>query len=217
MKRHPLAMNYDRLTAEERFRLILAAGQRGDDIEQDWLIRAGSRLTLSMPDHAPYAHAFDQLATMTFLELLEEAASYLEALVRTDCVDDDGDDGTDDIVDPESSEDDAGQRPAWQRSLDLALAAGYMLRTKAEGWRRFCEQMHVDPFLLWEDLPGFGRLKRALALAQEAAFTPEGFLKWLNTIRPQTEPELTEVPLAAAAVATATEEFFRQRVRWWGG
>jgi hypothetical protein len=57
-----VARHYSNLTAEERFRLILAAGASGDEAERDRLVSAGQRITLSVQDHAPYAHAFDELA-----------------------------------------------------------------------------------------------------------------------------------------------------------
>src|SRR5262249_4534363 len=103
------------------------------------------------------------------------------------------------------------------------LAAGFVLRTKADGWKRFCERRSVPPFATWEGLPGLDRVRRALALADGidslpgAAFAPEGFLRWLNAVRPTREPELKEAPLTAEAVAAATEEVFRRRVDWWGG
>ena len=74
MKAPPLAKNYKALTPEERFRLILAASGRGDEAEAARLVNAGGRITLSVPDHSPYAHAFSDLALMTFIDLLEEAA-----------------------------------------------------------------------------------------------------------------------------------------------
>ena len=77
--------------------------------------------------------------------------------------------------------------------------------------------MTVPPFALWENLPGFDRLQRALKLAERAAFAPEGFLRWLNDIRPAGEAKRTEVPLTVEGMAAATEELFRQRVDWWGG
>ncbi len=84
MKALPLAKNYKCLTPEERFRLILAAGGRGDEAEAARLVNAGGRITLSVPDHSPYAHAFSDLALMTFIDLLEEAASYQEAFAFAD-------------------------------------------------------------------------------------------------------------------------------------
>ena len=92
-----------------------------------------------------------------------------------------------------------------------------MLRTKANGWKLFCERLNVPPFLLWEAFPGFDRVQRALARTEKAAFVPEGFLRWLNHVRPKGEPALTAVPLTVEGVAAANEEAFRKRVEWWGG
>lgn len=237
MTAHALARHYGNLTPEERFRLILAAGGRGDEIEEDRLVSAAPRISLSMPEHAPYGHAFDELALLVFIELQEEAARYLEASARADDIqdlfgEDDEEDGDqadeekgetaeeaefDAKADTESVVDDAGDRSLWQRHLDLALAAGFVLRTKAAGWELFCEQMTVPPFAVWEGLPGFDRLQRGLQMAGNAAFVPEGFLRWRNAIRPAGEPERSELPVTAEGMAAAAEELFRQRVQWWGG
>jgi hypothetical protein len=77
--------------------------------------------------------------------------------------------------------------------------------------------MTVPPFAIWQGLPGFDRLQQALQLAETAAFAPEGFLRWLNAIRPAGEAKRTEVPLTVEGVAVATEVLFRKRVAWWGG
>jgi hypothetical protein len=79
--------------------------------------------------------------------------------------------------------------------------------------------MTLSPFAVWEGLPGLERLQRALALAEEAAFVPEGFLRWLNDRRPTGEPERTEVPswLTVEGVADATAKMFQGRVAWWRG
>jgi hypothetical protein len=91
-----------------------------------------------------------------------------------------------------------------------------MLRAKAEGWKLFCERLNIPPFLYWQDLPGFDRLQRALDLAKQLAFTPEGILKWSNRIRPKGAPELTKFPLNAEDIAAETEKAFRERAQWWG-
>jgi hypothetical protein len=60
-------------------------------------------------------------------------------------------------------------------------------------------------------------LRRALDLAEEAAFVPDGFLSWLNAIRPDGEPEATaDEMMSAEAFANGLEELFRQRLGWWG-
>jgi hypothetical protein len=223
MKAPPLANKYDSLTAEERFRLILAASGRGDKTERDRLKNAGAQITLSMADHSPYAHAFDEVAMLIYIELLNEAASYKEFLCSpNDACNDSDDEGTEDEdaapEDTKAKSDDSLEQedPDFIRTLDLALAIGYLLQTKANGWKLFCERLNVPPFLHWEILPGFDRLQHTLAIAEKAAFVPEGFLRWLNRRRPKGMPELTTVPITAEGIATEIAEAYRQRARWWG-
>ena len=75
-----LANGYPQLTAEERFRLLMAALGRGDDVEHAQLCRAGRRITLSMDDHAPYAIAFNKAALIQFIQLLDHAARFEQAV-----------------------------------------------------------------------------------------------------------------------------------------
>jgi hypothetical protein len=194
MNANAVAKHYGSLTPEERFRVILAAGARGDEAEQDRLIRAGGRITLSFQDHVPYAHAFNELARLVFIELLEEAALHHDTYERAsegldifagateagenaekEEAEGEGAGEAEPIAEP--SEGDARERPpAWQGSLELAYAAGFMLRTKEDGWKLFCRRLSVPPFVLWEGLPGCDRLRRAQALTEESAIRPEGFL-----------------------------------------
>jgi hypothetical protein len=111
----------------------------------------------------------------------------------------------------------------WPGTLDLALAYGFILRTKVDGWKLFCERLNVPPLLLWQVLPSFDWLRDSLTLREGsdsvpfAAFADEGFLRWLNANRPSGHPELTEVPLTVERVASANRDMFEQRVKWWGG
>src|SRR5262245_36123156 len=156
-----LANQYDKLEPGERFALILTAGARGDEVEQARLVRAGRRITLSLQDHAPFAHAFDQIALLVFIELLADASAYLESLHLGD-EEAAGDEGGE----PDEEEDGTdGERPLWSRSLDLALARGYVLKARAGGWQTFCERRGLPPFAVWKGLPGFDHLQRALDVA----------------------------------------------------
>ena len=229
MNANAIAKTYARLTPEERFRLILAASGRGDEAERDRLTHAGERITLSMPDHSPYAQAFAELADLVFIELVEAASHYHDAFYRTDenreGFGDGGaeEEGNDAKAEPAArtdlatEEDDTGKQPAWLRSLDVALAAGFLLKTKADGWKLFCERLNIPSLLLWEGLPGFDRLQRALNMTEEAAFRPEGFLRWLNDRRPAGAPKATELTLTVEGVADATAMMFKDRVNWWTG
>ena len=80
MKAKPLTQHYPYLTPEDRFRLILAASGRGDEVERDRLIRAGKHITVSRQDHAPYACAFQEVSRLTFLQVIEEVARYFDVL-----------------------------------------------------------------------------------------------------------------------------------------
>jgi hypothetical protein len=225
-----LDRNYKTLTPGERFRLLLAAAGRGDEVERERLVRSGKRITLTMPDHSPHAHAFSELAFLTFIELVEDAAHYNEAWLRfceTDFWEKREEDET---ADTEMEEEvttravkakrtpvPAGKRPLWQRSLELAYADGFMLRTKADGWKLFCERLHIPPFLVWQELPGFERLQEALAQTEKTAFNAEGMLCWLNTVRQKGEPVTTLVLKTVVDIADEAEQAYRKRVAWWGG
>jgi len=42
--------------------------------------------------------------------------------------------------------------------------------------------------------------------------------RWLNTLRPFGDPELTEANIETAEqIADSLDAEFRERVRWWGG
>jgi hypothetical protein len=218
---------YGLLTPEERFRLILAAGARADEAEQGRLLSAGRRITLGLPDHAPYAHAFDELSVLVFIDLLDSAAGYLEAFLQADSAELHGadavgeDQGDDEAEGAEAGA--AGTEPGGEgqsvvdRWLGVALASGLLLKSKADGWKLFCARLNVPPFAAWAGLPGLARLERALALAEEAAFVPEGLVRWLNGVRPAGAPEVTAVPWTAEDAAAGLDRLFRERVAWWGG
>ena len=244
MNANTLAKHYSLLTPEERFRLVLVASERNDEAEKERLVRYGKQITRTMSDHSPYAYAFYELAILTFIELLTEAADYLDTFIKIDDDSDgsgdeqeqaeedeadgdetDGDvpegdeveDEADEMADAESAEDDDSEPSLWQRSFDLTMAAGFVFRVKVEGWKLFCERMSVPPFLLWKNLPGFERLQRALTLSERVAYVPEGFVRWLNRYRLKGTAKVTEVSLTAERVAAATEKGYREDVKWHGG
>jgi hypothetical protein len=120
-------------------------------------------------------------------------------------------------ADTKPAQSDTGVRSRWERHLDLACAAGFVLRTKVDGWKLFCQRLTIPPFAFWEALPGYDRLQRALKLTENAAFVAEAFVQWWNTIRPAGEPERTLPPLTVEGMAAGTEKVFRERVERWGG
>src|SRR5262245_9866135 len=82
MNTNGLTRQYDKLTPQERFCLIFAAGIRDDDAERERLINSGGRITLSIGDHYPWGQAFQEVEWWTYTELCDEAAKYNEAYQR---------------------------------------------------------------------------------------------------------------------------------------
>jgi hypothetical protein len=215
MNPNAVTKHYSFLTAEERFQLILAAEGRGDDADQHRLNGSGGAVTLTTRDHTPFARAFDELSTLVFLGLQDEAHKYLHAFARSRAATQDK--AGQDSPDADQTGARQSQGSLEDRCFDLVLAAGYRLRTKTEGWQLFCQRRHLPPFALWENLPGFQRWYHTLERTAEIAFEPEGLLCWLNRVRPAGTPEKVEVPLTAEGVADDLERMFQQSVRSWGG
>lgn len=66
---------------------------------------------------------------------------------------------------------------AGERWFRQAMAVGFVLKRKTEGWKLFCERLNIPPFLLWQEFPGFQRLQIALDLTEKAAFVQRGFVR----------------------------------------
>lgn len=217
-----IAKNYDLLTPKERLGLVIAAGIRGDDAEQTRLVRAAKAMVIPTTDYVPFAQSFREVSMLAYVDLLEESVRYGEALFRLppeseeEAQAEDEDEGEEDEpFDGQELDDD--DLTAEDYSFFVALAHGYLLKAKADGWKLFCERLHVPPFVLMENLLGFPRVERAMQWAEDGAFTEKGFLRWLNRVRPESDPELTEVPVSAEQMADVTENAFRQQAERLGG
>jgi len=151
MKPNLTQKQYAFLTPRERFRLILAAGSRGDEAEQQRLRQSGHRIELKVPDHAPHAQAFADVAQVVFLDLANDAAYYDEYLLRADAAYE-----SCPALHPDEDETEELSPGAQlsERYLDMALSTGTIIRGKVGGWKLFCEKLSVPPFSLWEHNPG---------------------------------------------------------------
>lgn len=220
MKTNPLATKYAKLTPEERFRLIVAAGARGDELESDRLLKSGERIVLSLPDHAPYSHALHEVSDLTYLEILDAAAFFLETFEHaadSRAWDDQEEDIDEDQSEPDEPPSQDEKTPVWQRHDAIARAASYLLRTKVDGWKLFLERLSIPPFALWQELPGFGRLKRTLDLAAHDAIAAEEFVRWFKQTSPVDDAMESATPLTAERFADSLDKLFRHRVKWWSG
>ena len=223
---------YSYLSPEERFRLILAASSRGDFAETDRLSAAGKRIEFRVPDHAPWALAFTELAMIAFMELVELASKHREAL--RDWLD---------VSRSLEQKKPSGRRATTSKPkglpdhdelsedkkcelklLGASFGMGYVLKSKIDGWKLFCEQMNVPAFSLWELLPGYERLAKAMDEVDEtktefpAAFGAEHMLAFLRNHRPEGLPEPTKDRLISAeACANELRQLFRDGVKRHGG
>jgi hypothetical protein len=207
-----LARNYAVLTPEERFRLIVAAGGRGDDAEQSRLCQAGKSISLRMPDYSPWSHAFEELTMVVLLELLDDVARHHEAFERW-CDACHGDEG--------ESKGGGSQDAMIGRMWDLYRVQGFILKSKIAGWKLFCQRLSLPPFTPWQCLPGFARLEHAMDLLEtvpSASFEAREVVDWLHRISAAKGHESpASAPISAEVFADDLDRTFRTRVKWWGG
>jgi hypothetical protein len=230
---------YEWLKPEERFRLILAAGARGDMAERDRLSNTSRLLALKIRDFVPWAQAFSEVSMIIFMGLVEEAAEYQEALLdwskvyrklhqsanQAQALAEEDDEETDaasaESPEPaELSEDEKSENFLFEAHL----AAGFILKTKLDGWKLFCERLNVPALVIWEVLPGYERLAAIIKQVEGtkakrgAAFPPGGMMRFLRENRPAGRPEPTEAGLISAEkIAKELEEMFRDTVQKHGG
>lgn len=191
-ERQPLPSRlYEKLEPEERFRLVVAAFDRGDGAERQRLDQSAGPLWRGVRDYAPYLDALCDLAGDQLLDLLDQVSAYLEVLIFV-------------------AQGDLDLR-------ELCQALGFRLRVSWHGWVLFCMRLGVPPFTLWRGCPGFDRLQRALEVS--STFTTGELLRWLNRRRPEGAPQLTELPdhLTTEGVAEALEGMYREHVARYGG
>jgi hypothetical protein len=237
MNTNSLDKNYTYLTGEERSRLIKAAVGRSDEAEVRRLVDSSGNITLSTRDYFSHMRAFDELSLHVFVELLDVAAYLVEVLahvgaperyIGANLYDCDEQDEKDDAVEDGEGRPDAqvavkvaAAMPEdvhyLRRVIDSSRAIAFVLRTKVEGWKQFCERMNVPPFTEMQLLPGFERLQRTIARAERKAFDPKDMLAWMNRTRAAGEAELRILPVSVELYTETLATEFREKLVWWGG
>lgn len=182
------ATSYKTFTPEERFRLVLAARGRNDEAEEELLIGSSPLIHVRMRDIFPHLMAFQSVAMLAFVELLDHAANVEGAWLAAESAD----------------EDDAGS-DRWTR---IAKTFGYLLRTKWLGWVRFCEELLVPPRHFWAGLPGLDRLDRALKNAEAIGCTDAEFVTIVNRMRRPGRAAVTASPVTVEGAAATLRQIF---------
>jgi hypothetical protein len=181
------AKHFNKLTPCERFRLLLAASNRGDIEERDRLQRAASTLKYPFSDHWHLAMALQETCIMHMLQLLEMAARYF-LWVRPRM--------TPDAQDGE-------------QFAQVIMALRYQLKVHLAGWRLFCTELGIAPDLLWSALPGFALVEPLEKITDdadglEAVQQLSSVCPWLKSVN-------------ADSIAADLRTSWRERAEFWGG
>jgi hypothetical protein len=224
MKKNTTTHLYTRMTAEERFRLGMAAQARGDEAEQKRLRETAPQVRLFTPDYTPYSQAFILLGATTFCDALDTGSTYLEELLLVD--------SAARSAEGPVKEGDAAGRPPTSRAKRRreasarayaeeracgALALGYIFKFKVESWKCFCESLSLPPFAVWSWFAGFDRLQRALRAMEHRPITDEWMLHYLNERRPRGQPPCTGMACSPVDGARELDREFRRQIAQFGG
>jgi hypothetical protein len=197
MNANGLARHYGCLRPEERLPLLLAAILRGDEQETDRLSNTAPRVQYRVPDDYPLANAFRAVGYLHLAEVLAEATDYLLAL---------------------SCFTHAKDPAIAKKVYGLARLNAYRLLTSMDGWRIFCEEMHVDLVACLGEGSRGDTLQTVAGLAAHHAFTPEEGDAWLSGLAGAKAPAGVVVearPSRAADVAKALRDDLRREVGHW--
>ncbi len=178
MNTDALAKLYDRLTPLERFPLILAAAERGDDAEVQRLSHSAPRIHLSLPDHHALSdgvllqaliHVIDQLNLGLLFWHVQALIADWEAF-------------------PVGKEDKARADRLW----DSTRLAAYRFCLEADGWRQLCAELKIDPEALLRGVRGYGALQMTERAARGLLWSPEEATAYL---RRRFGPRDAELPI----------------------
>jgi hypothetical protein len=194
-----LAKLYDRLTPLERFPLILAAAERADDAEVQRLLHSAPRVHLSLPDHHGLSDGVLLQALIHVIEQLNLGLMFwhVQALIA------------DWEAFPARKEDEAGADRLW----DSVRLAAYRFCVEADGWRRLCAELKIDPDALLRGVRGYDALQFTEKAARAFLWSPEEATAYLRRKYGPGDAELPTVDEAAQAM----REFIDWRVAWWDG
>jgi hypothetical protein len=105
-----------------------------------------------------------------------------------------------------------GEPARAHRLGDLIRLTAYRLCVEADGWRRLCADLNVDPEALLCDLPCQDALRLTEQAARTVRWSPEEAAAYLRRLGPaDAEPPTSE------GAAQAMRQFIDRRVAWWDG
>jgi hypothetical protein len=194
-----VAKLYDRLKPLERLPLILAAAERGDVAEVQRLAHSAPRIRLNLPDHHGLNDAVLLQALIHVIDQLDLGLLFwrLQAMIA------------DWEAGPVGKEVEARADRLW----DSTRLAAYRFCVEADGWRRLCAELKIDPDALLRGVRGYDALQLTEKAARAFLWSPEEATAYLRRKYGPGDAELPTVDEAAQAM----RKFIDWRVAWWDG
>jgi hypothetical protein len=184
-----LSKHYGALDPAERLALVLAAGARNDDVERERLMGSAPRVLWQVPDTFGRALALLVVSSQQRMKLLELAALFFRTRALASEMD-----GT-----------------SAERLECVAGVYGYLFRTHADGWARFCAAEQLDATVCERAAPGADVLKLAHQEAEAFGFTEARARAFLSG-EDSTGPDAL---LTAAAVEAQVRDGFESLRNQW--
>jgi hypothetical protein len=190
-----LAKLYDRLKPAERLPLLIAARRRGDELERQRLAQAAPRTAYQVPDHFALAMALQEAVTFHLVELLERAGKFWQAWGLWGWCQH--------RSRPKESEKEA-------RMLGLVRLHAYYLTIHVDAWRRFSEELQIEPEALLDFMPGYDMIRRTRDVVRDLAYTFEE-----ATICLRLHGKEVEMPPTVEDVLVSLRGLLKAREVWW--
>jgi len=191
---------YDQLTPHERLPLIIAAGVRGDQAEQQRLSASAPKERYQAPNYYRLSRALKEAVYLHLLTLLDLAALFWggwglwNGLGLANAAD------TGRRKRPRRKAEAEGSLGWWAHGICRYYAARFVAHV--EGWKLFCSELHIDPEVQLQFMIGWLTILQTEKQARALAFSPEEAARFVQLRRFSAEgndsPERGPVPVETA-------------------
>jgi hypothetical protein len=183
-----LAKHYPRLSADERFSLLLAASARGDEVEANRLATSAPRARYGVSHSFGRSLGFLVASALHRMEELTLAGLYFKTSAVADQV--------------------TGELAA--RCRDCARMYGYLVNVHADAWPEFCRRENLTPMMGTAGYPGEEVIEQAREEARPGAFTEAEALDY----KLRSCPDVGELK-TVSSVADELQDIYRTWVEKW--
>jgi hypothetical protein len=176
MNTNDLAKVYDQLTPRERLPLIIAAGARGDQVEQKRLSASAPKESFQVPDYYGLAKALHEAGNYHLLTLLDLAANFWQwwGLWMSYGLREPG------VTGRKKSRRKQGRAPNEQRAGGIVRYYASRFVAHVEGWKQFCAELQIDPEVQLDFMIGWETICRTEERARDLAFAAKEAVEFVR-------------------------------------